>query len=240
MIKIGEGFFRRPTKQFTNKVPMKLVVNKNKTMSSLEIAKLTEKEHSNVMRDIRKILNEVNIDQFIFESIFLDSYNREQPCFNLPRRECDLVISGYSAKYRLAIIDRWQELENKETERLQGIQDRSELRLEFRPMTDAIVDSRDGKEIKHYHFSNECDLINRIALGCTSKQYRDYNDIPKNDPIRDHLTPEQKKCVLALQRANTVYLLEGEDFDKRKKRLSSLYERQHARPLLEELIRLEA
>ena len=80
-------------------------------MSSLEIAKLTGKEHSKVMSGIKKVLEEVGIDHAGFSEIFLDSYKREQPCFNLPRRECDLVIAGYSAKYRLAIIKRWHELE---------------------------------------------------------------------------------------------------------------------------------
>ena len=61
-------------------------------MSSLEIAKITEKQHRNVLRDIEKTLTEVGIDLPKFESIFLDSYKREQPCYLLPRRECDLII----------------------------------------------------------------------------------------------------------------------------------------------------
>ena len=76
----------------------------------MEIAELTGKDHKNVLRDIKRILKEAEIDQLRFEPIFLDSYKREQSCLNLPRMECDLVVSGYSAKYRLAIIDRWQEL----------------------------------------------------------------------------------------------------------------------------------
>lgn len=81
------------------------------TMSSLEIAKLCDKEHRNVLRDIQKILNEAGIGLLKFERTYYDSQNKQQRCFELPRRECDLVISGYSVKYRLAIIDRWQELE---------------------------------------------------------------------------------------------------------------------------------
>ena len=84
------------------------------TMSSLQIAVITGKSHANVMRDIRTVLEEAEIDLLKFDSIFKDSYNRDQHCYQLPRRECDLVISGYSVKYRLAIIDRWHDLEGKQ------------------------------------------------------------------------------------------------------------------------------
>lgn len=85
-----------------------------KTMSSLEIAELTGKTHAIVMADIKRVLAEVEIDSLVFQSIYKDSMKREKTLFNLPRRECDLVIAGYSAKYRLAIIDRWQELERSQ------------------------------------------------------------------------------------------------------------------------------
>ncbi|MGZ5050460.1 MAG: Rha family transcriptional regulator [Methylobacter sp.] len=90
-----------------------LSLNQTATMSSLEIAELTGKPHDNVLKDIRKVLAEVEIDAVKFYGVYLGGNNQERPCFNLPRRECDLVIAGYSAKYRLAIIDRWQELELK-------------------------------------------------------------------------------------------------------------------------------
>ena len=82
-------------------------------MSSREISALTEKTHGHVKRDIIATLKEVGIDASIFGQTYLDGSSREQIEFNLPKRECDLVISGYSVKYRLAIIDRWQELENQ-------------------------------------------------------------------------------------------------------------------------------
>jgi phage regulator Rha-like protein len=60
------------------------------------------------LRDIKFILEEAKIGQLKFESSYLSEQNKSLPCFNLPRLECDLVVSGYSAKYRLAIIKRWQ------------------------------------------------------------------------------------------------------------------------------------
>lgn len=89
-------------------------LNLNKaTMSSLEIAELTGKEPAKVHIDIERILNEVGIDSRLFASEYKANNGQFYKCYNLPRRECDLVVSGYVAKYRLAIIDRWQELEAK-------------------------------------------------------------------------------------------------------------------------------
>lgn len=84
------------------------------TMSSLDIAEITGKNHKDVMRDIREVLSQAEIDERKFALTYKDGSNRDQPCFQLPRRECDLVVSGYSVKYRLAIIDRWHELEGKQ------------------------------------------------------------------------------------------------------------------------------
>ena len=53
----------------------------------------------------------MEIDQSKFGAVYIAGNGEERTCFNLPRLECDLVVSGYSAKYRLAIITRWHELE---------------------------------------------------------------------------------------------------------------------------------
>ena len=70
--------------------------------------------------------------------------------------------------------------------------DRNSARLEYKPMTDAIKHEREaqGKQIAPHHFSNEADLINRLALGMTSAKFRVHHEIGKKEPIRDYLTPE--------------------------------------------------
>ena len=88
-----------------------LSVNNQQTMSSLEISELTGKRHADVRADIERILNEAGIEGATFIAPFKMPSGQNSEVFNLPRRECDLVISGYSVKYRLAIIDRWHDLE---------------------------------------------------------------------------------------------------------------------------------
>lgn len=98
------------------------------TMSSLIIAEITGKNHAHVMRDIRAVLEEAGIDQSKFGSVYLAGNGEQRPCYHLPRRECDLVISGYSVKYRLAIIDRWQELERKQSDPMAILSDPAAMR----------------------------------------------------------------------------------------------------------------
>ena len=47
-------------------------------MSSCEIAELCDKEHRNVLADIRTMCEQLNLDVLTFQHIYLDSMNREQ------------------------------------------------------------------------------------------------------------------------------------------------------------------
>lgn len=89
------------------------------TMSSLEIAELTGKDHKNVMADIRKMLAELGKAAADFSATaFIDGPNnskRKIKIFNLPKRETLILVSGYSIAMRARIIDRWQDLERQAT-----------------------------------------------------------------------------------------------------------------------------
>ena len=84
-------------------------------MTSLEIAEITGKNHSHIMRDIRNLLS-----QGVSESNFgLSSYKQSQPnggtknvpCYKLTKKGCLILASGYDALLREKIINRWEELE---------------------------------------------------------------------------------------------------------------------------------
>lgn len=207
-------------------------------MSSREISKLTNKRHDNVMSDIRIMLESLEIQSPDFLGDYKDSKGRTYQCFNLPKRETLILVSGYNIQLRAKIIDRWEELERKELSKNNFISARKVSKDEFLPMTNAIAEAHE--EIKPYHFSNEADLINRIILGCTASKYRKDNDIEKGEAIRDYFTQCQVDCVVALQRANTVYIEDGLDFQERKIKLQSLFDRKHKQKLIEEIHLLNA
>lgn len=88
--------------------------------------------------------------------------------------------------------------------------------VEYRPMTNAIKSNRksEGKEVEHYHLSNEASMINRIVLGVTSAKFRKDNDIGKAEAIRDYLTAGQIRAITELQRADTVFINMGWDYER--------------------------
>jgi len=86
----------------------------SRTMSSLEIAELTGKEHFNVLADIRTMLSELKIDALKFQGSYLSQQNKQLPMLELDKELTITLISGYSIKLRHTIIKRWRELEEGE------------------------------------------------------------------------------------------------------------------------------
>lgn len=99
-----------------------LAIFDKERMSSLEIAQRTGKEHRNVLRDIREMLTELHGEKDLlrFEHIYFDSYNRKQTCYNLPKHECMVLVTGYSVTLRAKVLERWRELEDAEVQRQQA------------------------------------------------------------------------------------------------------------------------
>lgn len=202
----------------------------NQTMSSRAIAKMCNKRHDNVIADIRKTLEAINIQSTEFSGDYKDSKGRTFLEYNLPKRETLILVSGYSIELRAKIIDRWAELELKEAEKFDWTGARITNKESTPELTLAI--KNDHEDAKPYHFSNELDMINRIVLGMTAKKYKEINEC---DCVRDDLTALQLKAITDLQRANTVYIEDGLNYKERKEKLTALFSRKHSALLIEEV-----
>ena len=91
-----------------------ITTSPNLTMSSREIAELTGKEHKNVIRDIRLMLDELAGDGSDLSHVTEEKDARGYTSlFYLDRELTETLLTGYSAILRRKVIARWHELEGE-------------------------------------------------------------------------------------------------------------------------------
>ncbi|QPS81657.1 phage antirepressor KilAC domain-containing protein [Delftia lacustris] len=84
------------------------------TMSSREIADLTGRDHGNVMRDIRTMLDDLqasNLNPVCETTTYAGANGQRYPQYELDRDTCLTLLLGYDAVARMKVVKRWQELE---------------------------------------------------------------------------------------------------------------------------------
>lgn len=90
-------------------------VNNVMTMTSREIAELTGKNHAHVMRDIRKMLDDLgqnpDLDYAYKSTTYTASTGQSYPQYELNKDLTLTLLTGYDASARYKVVKRWQELE---------------------------------------------------------------------------------------------------------------------------------
>ena len=115
-----------------------------------------------------------------------------------------------AARFKELYIKRFNEME-------QFIKTLVTARREFPLLTENIKLLHDNP--KPYHFSNECNLINKIVTGYTAKQFRELHGIHKGKSIRPYLSDEQINLMDTLQKVDIGLLLSVPDYEQRKRYL---------------------
>ncbi|HHF4334679.1 phage antirepressor KilAC domain-containing protein [Haemophilus influenzae] len=82
------------------------------TMSSREIAEITHKEHKNVLRVIRDLIEQNLVAQI--EPLKFEYRNQWFDYYELNKRDTFVVVARLSPEFTAAVVDRWQALENQQ------------------------------------------------------------------------------------------------------------------------------
>jgi len=91
-----------------------ITTNTSATMSSREIAELTEKRHDNVTQLIRRLIADQILTPEIQELDYEHRGNTYKQ-FHLNKRDSLVVVARLSPEFTAAVVDRWQELEASQT-----------------------------------------------------------------------------------------------------------------------------
>ena len=153
------------------------------SMSSLEIAEVTGKEHKNVMRDIQNLLSQ-GVDKLNFERIsYKDSMNRVRDAYQLTYKGVLILASGYNPVLREKIINRWEELETGKAEPKFSQQQQSQTKL--------------SDKIQAANFLADFLNLNGASKLAIAKSIADPLGLPTPDYVMDENTVHAAKDLLA-------------------------------------------
>lgn len=212
------------------------------SMSSIEIADLTGKRHDNVIRDIEKMFNELEIGALNYQGTYKTAQNKRVKCYNLDKHYTMVLVSGYFPKLRDAVFRRMAEMEKEIEELKLKLEERKDSKQLYRHMTDVIKDVRsvEGKETKFWHYSNEADMINRIIFGMSAKEFREFHNVKPDAPIRDMMTKLELEAINRLQNVNESLYQCGFDLKTRREKLESIFDKYFNKRMEKERLRIDA
>ena len=189
-------------------------------VNSLFVAKSFEKQHFHVLRDIEKLtesksgLSENFIKTNFTSDTYKDKTGRKLPCYEMTRDGFTMLVMGYTGakamRFKELYIKRFNEMER-------FIKTLVMARKDYPLLTENVKLLHENP--KPYHFSNECDMINRIVLGMSAKQFRTIHNIEKGTSIRPYLTEQQIEWIEQLQKVDVGLLVSVPDLEQRKRYL---------------------
>lgn len=204
-------------KELIQKDDYGLFVDKNDVamVDSRYVASFFGKRHDNVLRDIESLDCSENFRLLNFEeSSYRNEQGKKQPCYYMTRDGFVFLVMGYrgkrAAEFKELYIRRFNEMKNL-------VKTLVSTRKEFPLLTENIKLLHENP--RPYHFSNECDMINRIVTGMTTKQFRQEHGIERGKSIRPYLSDKQIRMLEDLQKVDIGLLVSTPDMEQRKRYL---------------------
>jgi phage regulator Rha-like protein len=208
-------------------------LNETATMTSLEIAELTGKEHYDTIKEIRKLIayyevshgtrpvtNGVNCPD-ITKSTYKDTQNKSRVMFILDQDATLDLVMGYSRELRIKVRTRMRELEKVVKSASESNMDKR-VKKELRRIAGKGYLSMlqlTSEEYKPQNKSNGGDEANMIYLalfGCTSKEYKAQRGMTESDRIRKRCSKNELELLDELQKANkSLYEMGFVNFNER-------------------------
>lgn len=186
--------------------------------NSLIIAQGTSVEHRAVIQLVTKYLDDISeFGKVTFEMLPLAGSTTGQKIkmCRLNEEQATFLIS--LMKNTKTVVAFKKELVKQFYQMKKFIQDLVTTRKDFPLLTENIKLLHENP--KPYHFSNECDMINKLVTGMTAKKFREVHGLKKGDSIRPYLTNEQLKLMEKLQKCDVGLLVVFPDYEQRRRHL---------------------
>ena len=188
--------------------------------TSVDLARIFEKRHDNVLRDIKKIIDDCS-DNFGALN-FGDSYYKSQQgkrikMYRMNRKGFTLVAMGFTGKKAMAFKEAYiNAFENMQS----LIETRVISKGGYKAMSKAIYDNIGNKG---YIYAKEADMINQIVLGMKSSDFKELYGLKKGETPRDAVVVERLERLDKAQRLNGELINAGLNFEQRQRIINKNY-----------------
>lgn len=97
------------------------LLGKEQTITSLEVAEMVEKQHNELLKDIRRYIKQLNEGEiphveFFKESSYVDEKGQARPCFDVSRKGCEYIANKLTgvkgAVFTAKFINRFHDMED--------------------------------------------------------------------------------------------------------------------------------
>ncbi|MDP0099311.1 phage regulatory protein/antirepressor Ant [Glaesserella parasuis] len=139
--------------------------NATLTMSSREIARITESRHRDVCLSIRNLMNKGVIGGYA-ESPYTHEQNGQVYYeYHINKRDTYVIVAQFSPEFTARLVDRWQELENQQ-----------KLPSNYLQALKALVESEEEKQtllLENQTMKPKADFVDHYVEVGTSKSLRE-------------------------------------------------------------------
>ena len=189
-------------------------------VSSLDVAETFNKEHKNVLRDIKELssnLSSTEFDKMFYEDTYKAGNGKKNPMYLMNKDGFTLLVMGYTGskamKFKLDYIKQFNAMRemllNKSLEREKGIAVRQAL-------TKALQQSKEDERMHGHAYSNYTNCIYKLLFNKNASQIRQELGLDKKANVRDYLDEEQLKAVKSMEMLVSGLIDCGWGYDKIK------------------------
>ncbi len=96
-------------------------MSKGSTISSLEVAEMIEKQHNELIKDIRRYCEQLSLGKipqsdFFTESTYITDRGKEYPCYNVTKKGCEFIANKLTGQkgteFTAKFINRFHDMED--------------------------------------------------------------------------------------------------------------------------------
>ncbi len=185
-----------------------ITMNREQTITSLEVAEMVEKQHNELMKDIRRYCEQLSLGKipqsdFFTENTYRTDRGKEYPCYNITKKGCEFIANKLTGQkgteFTARYINRFHNMENYIQKESKGIAEQGIAIVKF-----IADDLRVSEASRLFMYENYCKDVG-IPTGFLPK----YEDNGSREQCSATVLLQRNRCSIKTAKFNQLLISAG-------------------------------